>query len=52
MTVKSDKVKKKEHSYFSEHVENAKNRLRKKMILSLSKFKKVLLMNNNNTKEK
>ena len=33
-------------------MKNAKNRLRKKMILRLSKCKKVLLMNNNNTKEK
>ena len=52
MTVKSDEVKKKQYSYFSEHMKNAKYRLQKKMILSLSKCKKVLLMNNSNTKEK
>ena len=52
MTVKSDEVEKKQYSYFSEHMKNAKNRLHKKMILRLSKCKKVLLMNNNNTKEK
>ena len=52
MTVKSDEVKKKQYSYFSEHMKNAKNRLQKKMILSLYKCKKVLLMNNSNTKEK
>ena len=33
-------------------MENAKNRLHKKIILRLSKCKKVLLMSNNNTKEK
>ena len=49
---KSDEVKKKQYSYFSEPMKNAKNRLHKKMILRLSKCKKVLLMNNNNTKEK
>ena len=32
-------------------MKNAKNGLHKKMILRLSKCKKVLLMNNNNTKE-
>ena len=52
MTVKSDKVKKKQCSYFSEHIKNANNRLHKKIILRLSKCKKVLLMNNNSTKEK
>ena len=52
MTVKSDEVKKKQYSYFSEHMKNEKNRLHKKMILRLSKCKKALLMNNNNTKEK
>ena len=52
MTAKSGEVKKKQYSYFSEHMKNAKNKLHKKMILRLSKCKKVLLMNNNNTKEK
>ena len=52
MTVKSDEVKKKQYSYFSEYMKNAKNRLHKKMILHLTKCKKVLLMNNSNTKEK
>ena len=33
-------------------MKNAKNRLHKKMILSLSKCEKVLLMNNDKTKEK
>ena len=33
-------------------MKNAKNGLHKKMILRLSKCKKVLLMNNNNIKEK
>ena len=50
MTVKSNELKKKQYSYFSEHMKNAKNRLHKKMILRLSKCKKVLLMNNNKIK--
>ena len=37
--------------FFRTH-EKCKNRLHKKMILRLSKCKKVLLMNINNTKEK
>ena len=49
---KSDEVKKKQYSYFSEHMKNAKNELHKKIILRLSKCKKVLLVNNNNTMEK
>ena len=52
MTVKSDEVKKKQYSYFSEQMKNTNNRLHTKMILNLSKSKKVLLINNNNTKEK
>ena len=36
MTVKSDEIKKKQYSYFSEHMKNAKNRLHRKMIASES----------------
>ena len=52
MTVKSDEVKKKQYSYFSEHMKNANKRLHKKMILPLSNCKKVLLINNNSIKIK
>ena len=52
MTVKSKEVKKKQYSFFSEHMKNAKNRLHKKLILRLSKCEKVLLMSNGKTKEK
>ena len=56
MTVKSDGQirgsKNKTIQLFFRTHENAKNGLHKKMILRLSKCKKVLLMNNNNTKEK
>ena len=52
MTVLSDEVKRKQYSYFLEYMKSANNRLHKKMILHLSKCKRVLLMNNNNTKEK
>ena len=52
MTVISDEVKRKQYSHFLENMKNANNRLHKKMILRLSKCKRVLLMNNNSTKEK
>ena len=51
MTVKSKEIKKKKYSQFSKHMKNAKNRLHKKMILRLSKCKKILLMNNEKEKE-
>ena len=49
---KIGRPKKKQYSYFLEHMKNEKNGLHKKMILRFSKCKKVLLMNNDNTKEK
>ena len=55
MTAKLDsqiRRSKEKTSYFSEHMKNAKNGMHKKMILRLSKCKKVLLMKNNNNKEK
>ena len=51
MKVKSD-GQRKTNSYFLDHMKNAKNGLHKKMIFGFSKCKKVLLMNNDNTKEK
>ena len=49
---KIGRPKKNQYSYFLDHMKNAKNGLQKKMIFGFSKCKKVLLMNNDNTKEK